>query len=378
MTTNTSDQPTIILSPPPQTTNYKSTAKHHYHQHAGDLPTISIPSPPQSQEDLLQEKKSLSHKLSNLSLKRPVLSKPVSPSSSSALGVVALSSSLAATVVMGTSSDIPHHNENNNNMNPFNPSIISTNDDSSILTPITPTSSYPSPQSSQLHPDSAYTTNYGTDSPLSSRTNSSSIISLDSPLLTEMKRILSGNGLFSRQKSWGGVDQQKHSHKNSHQLPSPQLSSSSLLQPSLSSSTSTSATTISNGPKDLNERYGDKSFRKGKIIGQGATAIIQLLEMEECPSWIPIEKTCLKNKKKKNNKKKKRVVAIKAFRKQDKSESLKDYQKRMISEFCISKAIRHPHIVEMFDLVKDHKDRWCAVMEYCSGGMFFLCSHILI
>ncbi|KAI9301407.1 kinase-like domain-containing protein [Cunninghamella echinulata] len=93
--------------------------------------------------------------------------------------------------------------------------------------------------------------------------------------------------------------------------------------------------------------------------------------MEECPSWIPIEKTCLKNNNKKNHTKKKRIVAIKAFRKQDKSESLKDYQKRMISEFCISKAIRHPHIVEMFDLVKDHKDRWCAIMEYCSGGDVF-------
>lgn len=279
---------------------------------------------------------------------------------------------------MGTGSDNNNGNSNNNHINKNNPSIISSNDDSSILTPITPTSSYPSPQSSQLHPDSAYTAYYGTDSPLSSRTNSSSIISLDSPLLTEMKRILSGNGLFSRQKSWGGVDHQKqpsNNRKNSHipspTLLSPQLSSSSTILQSSSSSTTTST----NGPKDLNERYGDKSFRKGKIIGQGATAIIQLLEMEECPSWIPIEKTCLK-KKKKNSNKKKRIVAIKAFRKQDKSESVKDYQKRMISEFCISKAIRHHHIVEMFDLVKDHKDRWCAIMEYVSWYFFFITSFV--
>ncbi|KAI8097744.1 kinase-like domain-containing protein [Halteromyces radiatus] len=114
-------------------------------------------------------------------------------------------------------------------------------------------------------------------------------------------------------------------------------------------------------PLQLQDRYQD--YRKGKVIGQGATAMIQLMEIPHCPAWIPLEKTQQSNKK--------TVVAIKQFRKRDRDETEKDYQKRMTSEFCISKAIRHPHIVEMFDLVKDHKNRWCTIMEYCSGGDVF-------
>lgn len=97
-------------------------------------------------------------------------------------------------------------------------------------------------------------------------------------------------------------------------------------------------------PMQLDDKYGE--HRKGRVVGHGATAVIRLLE---CLDGKPAP-----------------VVAVKAFRKRDRDETEKDYHKRMTSEFCISKALRHTHIVEMFDLVKDHKNRWCSVMEYVS------------
>jgi hypothetical protein len=177
---------------------------------------------------------------------------------------------------------------------------------------------------------------------------------VESPLLTEMKRILSTYSFTRRQRSWGGKS------TSSSRISSTTLGTTF----STSSSSSGSSSTNNNNrePLQLQDRYGSE-YRKGKIIGQGATAVIQLLEMPVCPSWIPIEKTHQRRSRKKKNKVK-TVVAIKAFRKQDRGETEREYQKRMTSEFCISKAIRHPHIVEMFDLVKDHKNRWCTVMEY--------------
>ncbi|KAI8141238.1 kinase-like domain-containing protein [Fennellomyces sp. T-0311] len=96
----------------------------------------------------------------------------------------------------------------------------------------------------------------------------------------------------------------------------------------------------------LHEKYGP--YRKGRVIGSGATAVIKLLDLSEGST-----------------------IAVKTFRKRDRDETEREYHKRMTSEFCISKVLRHPHIVETFDLVQDHKNRWCSVMEYCSGGDVF-------
>ncbi|KAL0079288.1 kinase-like domain-containing protein [Phycomyces blakesleeanus] len=117
----------------------------------------------------------------------------------------------------------------------------------------------------------------------------------------------------------------------------------------------------------LHEKYID--HRKGRVIGSGATATIRLLELPDRPAWISPEQA--RHSSKSKSKKGKVIVAVKAFRKRDRDETEKSYHKRMTSEFCISKALRHPHIVEMFDLLKDHKGRWCSVMEYCSGGDVF-------
>ncbi|KAI8075910.1 kinase-like domain-containing protein [Gilbertella persicaria] len=100
----------------------------------------------------------------------------------------------------------------------------------------------------------------------------------------------------------------------------------------------------------LQDKY--KDHKKGKVIGSGATAKLRLLE--------PLDHT------------KKTVVVVKTFRKRDqKDESKKSYDKRMASEFCISKTLGHQHVIQVFDLLKDKKGRWCTVMEYCAGGDVF-------
>lgn len=100
----------------------------------------------------------------------------------------------------------------------------------------------------------------------------------------------------------------------------------------------------------LQDKY--KDHKKGKTIGTGATAKLRLLESNSTKS----------------------IVAIKTFRKRDnKDESRKGYDKRMTSEFCISKTLCHQHVVQVFDLLKDKKGRWCTVMEYVSDLYLYIC-----
>ncbi|KAI9480659.1 MAG: kinase-like domain-containing protein [Benjaminiella poitrasii] len=115
----------------------------------------------------------------------------------------------------------------------------------------------------------------------------------------------------------------------------------------------------------LSEKYGDyvkpdHRSTKGmgstskKNIASGATAVIRLVRQRPAG----------------------RVLAVKEFKKRDKTELERDYQKRMLNEYTISKsASNFPHIVETLDLVKDEKGRWCVVMEYCSGGDVFNLLH---
>ncbi|KAI7870045.1 kinase-like domain-containing protein [Spinellus fusiger] len=95
-------------------------------------------------------------------------------------------------------------------------------------------------------------------------------------------------------------------------------------------------------PTLLHHKYS--YHRKGPIVGCGATAKIRLIQS---------------------------LLAVKVFRKRDRDETEKEFDKRLVSEFCIIRTLTHPHIVEVYDLVKDAKGRWCSVMEYCSGGDVF-------
>ncbi|KAI9498934.1 kinase-like domain-containing protein, partial [Zychaea mexicana] len=85
-----------------------------------------------------------------------------------------------------------------------------------------------------------------------------------------------------------------------------------------------------------------------KNVASGATAVIRLVRANG------------------------QILAVKEFKKRDKSESECDYNKRMQNEYCISKTVSgHTNVIDTLDLVKDEHDRWCAVMEYCSGGDLF-------
>lgn len=91
-----------------------------------------------------------------------------------------------------------------------------------------------------------------------------------------------------------------------------------------------------------------------KNIASGATAVIRLVQQRAGG----------------------RILAVKEFKKRDKTEAESEYQKRMLNEYFISKSATNcPHVVDTLDLVKDEKGRWCVVMEYCSGGDVFNLLH---
>lgn len=119
--------------------------------------------------------------------------------------------------------------------------------------------------------------------------------------------------------------------------------------------TSEPSSPSANVPK-LNEKYGDyvkpnkhastkaSGATNKNNIGSGATAVIRLVQSGG------------------------KTLAVKEFRKRDKSEDEKEYLKRMHNEYCISKAVSgNVNVVETMDLVVDEHDRWCTVMEYVSG-----------
>lgn len=148
----------------------------------------------------------------------------------------------------------------------------------------------------------------------------------------------------SRRSSRSTAASSVHSHRS--------ISSAfSKLAPWKSSSTSLS----DNGELRLADKYGPylkpakKSSSKSmgatskKNIASGATAVIRLVEHQG------------------------NVLAVKEFKKRDKSESVHEYEDRMQNEYCISKKVSgHPNVISTVDLVKDERDRWCAVMEYAS------------
>ncbi|KAI9033579.1 kinase-like domain-containing protein [Phycomyces nitens] len=66
-----------------------------------------------------------------------------------------------------------------------------------------------------------------------------------------------------------------------------------------------------------------------------------------------------------------KLYAIKQFRNRKKTETEKEYMKKLTGEFCISSTFSHPNIVRTIDLVLDERKRYCTVMEYCPGGDLF-------
>lgn len=100
----------------------------------------------------------------------------------------------------------------------------------------------------------------------------------------------------------------------------------------------------------LSSKYSNHSTMPftQKQIGSGATATVRLMHLSGGPSNM--------------------VFAVKEFRKCGSTESKEEYEMKVNSEFCISKSLRHPNIVMTADLCMSTNNRWCHVMEFCSGG----------
>ncbi|KAI9480761.1 MAG: kinase-like domain-containing protein [Benjaminiella poitrasii] len=100
-----------------------------------------------------------------------------------------------------------------------------------------------------------------------------------------------------------------------------------------------------------------------KRLGEGSTAIISI-----CRSTKKTTTTKTPANQESNQSK---LYAIKQFRKRKRSESEKEYMKKLTSEFCISSTFHHANVVETIDLVLDDQNHYCTVMEYCPGGDLF-------
>ncbi|EED12179.1 serine/threonine protein kinase, putative [Talaromyces stipitatus ATCC 10500] len=61
------------------------------------------------------------------------------------------------------------------------------------------------------------------------------------------------------------------------------------------------------------------------------------------------------------------LFAVKKFSQRGR-DSVKKHLKRVGAEFCISSSLRHPNIIQTYDLVQDPDGNFCQIMEYCSGG----------
>ncbi|EME44845.1 hypothetical protein DOTSEDRAFT_70786 [Dothistroma septosporum NZE10] len=91
-----------------------------------------------------------------------------------------------------------------------------------------------------------------------------------------------------------------------------------------------------------------------KDIGEGGAAMVKVMESKNagsCPS------------------KKKVLFAVKQFRPwEPEEEEEPDYNRKIKSEFAISKACQHPNIVETYRLCHSKDDQWHHVMQYCELG----------
>ncbi|KAI9357256.1 kinase-like domain-containing protein [Zopfochytrium polystomum] len=94
----------------------------------------------------------------------------------------------------------------------------------------------------------------------------------------------------------------------------------------------------------------DKYGKVDEVLGKGANAVVRLAHKHD--SYHNSDT----------------LYAIKEFRKKRRNETHKEYVKKVIAEFCISSSMHHENVIRTVDLLQDHRDRWCQVMEYMSGG----------
>lgn len=184
--------------------------------------------------------------------------------------------------------------------------------------------------------------------------------SRDSSTLTSY----SDNSTFEDGKNWLMKQLHLQQQQQQQQYDTPPSSTKSAasnpLSPVISknalSSVSTQSSVDSVAPTKLH-RLNTTNLREYgecyKRLGKGSTAVISICR-----------KTAINGCQAK-------LYAIKQFRKRNKTESEKEYMKKLTSEFCISSTFCHPNVVETIDLVVNDQNRYCTVMEFCPGGDLF-------
>ena len=90
--------------------------------------------------------------------------------------------------------------------------------------------------------------------------------------------------------------------------------------------------------------------RRGKFVGEGATATVRLMTRKGGPS--------------------NQVFAVKEFRTMEMDEEKPDYEAKIKSEYTIAKSCCHPNIVKTIHLCT-YKGRYNHVMEYYSQGELY-------
>ncbi|KAK4194092.1 kinase-like domain-containing protein [Triangularia verruculosa] len=86
--------------------------------------------------------------------------------------------------------------------------------------------------------------------------------------------------------------------------------------------------------------------RHGKSFGKGGHGKVRTMARKGCPTEL---------------------FAVKEFRSKSRSETKEDYEKKIKSEYTLSKSLNHPNVVATIRLCIDH-GRWNHVMEFCSEG----------
>jgi tRNA A-37 threonylcarbamoyl transferase component Bud32 len=67
-----------------------------------------------------------------------------------------------------------------------------------------------------------------------------------------------------------------------------------------------------------------------------------------------------------------RVIALKVFKKPDRSDSDAEFKRRIDLEFTIAHGLHHPNVIETMELIwDDGKHNWVETMEWCGGGDLF-------
>ncbi|KAL0093752.1 kinase-like domain-containing protein [Phycomyces blakesleeanus] len=205
-----------------------------------------------------------------------------------------------------------------------------------------------------------------TPDPIISRRSSGSLFNLER---RSSSASASGSATSSLRSHSNGTEHSSSSHKLSRSLGSLLINPTTWKKRLHGGSHGNSGHTTINGVRVplLQEKYGvyikqdrrhqataaaikDSGATSRNNIASGATAVIRLVKHPDTNV----------------------VLAVKEFKKKDKTENERDYMKRMQNEFIISKtASGHTNIVTTIDLVLDEQDHWCTVMEYCQGGDAF-------